>query len=357
MNKRILLLSGVTAGLLLSSCRSSQLYEANQYLHSDFRDNYYMETALGIGDYGDPLALIDLDSSQYSNGAGSHASSFLGKAKSVPSTAQDVDSKSTSFFRDGTVPTREGAKTRYPDWFTYTREDGSRVEMNAEPGAWNMADDGYNAPPNSLTDANGSLVTSFIGYSFGRTQCLITANSAFNNGVLSKLYNGQLFCEENHNLALVQVAQTGYNCLFPATLIKGDSFMMSFRGGSTFSFDYADSPTSKAATYTAPRSTSFDLHLRFFVLNDKTSAYDFYSVTAKEVWVNTDAGGNNDTFFGFRFSDVGITNTAGICGLSVSLENIDDGAFTPYGLFGPGTNKDYSWGLMVYEVMFPNSTW
>jgi len=198
----------------------------------------------------------------------------------------------------------------------------------------------------------------YIGTSFGRTKCLVTADSSFKEGFLSKLYNGQLYCNGDHMRALVQFDQYGYDAAFPKSMVAGDYFLISLRGGSTYlrhNPKYDVDPT-QPEMITLPRLTELDINLKFYKVNG--SVFDYYSVTAKNVVVRTDDGGEGETFFGFKFPDIGINDTSGIAGMSLSYSNFQDPAIGgAEETIDAATPKTFYWGALVYEVMLPDSTW
>jgi len=295
----------------LSSCKTSVLYSGNAYEVNDLAKDYYSVQELGLSSIGDPLmSEINLDRSSTEK---MYANGYI---DNTHYTYKDLDWD----------PARKSASSLYPEIFTYTASDGTKTTLDTAKD-WTIGQEGNDSE--------------YVGTAFGRTKCLAMADSAFKSaGVLSKLYNGQMFCDGYHVKALVQLDPNGYSTLFPKTLATGDYFLMSCRGGSSSG---------------VARQTLMDIELRFF--KQGTSGYDFYTINLKDVLLRTDSGGEGDSFVAIRFSDIGITDPSGIKGMSVAYSNVNDGSYTVEENFdASGTKKNY-FGLLIYEVMFPNSTW
>ena len=306
MRNKLKIASLVLASFALTSCKTSLLYGANDYMVNDLAKDYYSTREITTNNLGDPLASeitldpFSADKLLYSNG--------------LVDAPWTVDGK-----------TRKGALELFPSIYSYKKSDGT-VSVLSSSKEWTYHNEGYDSE--------------YIGTSFGRTKCLAITDSAFRNtGVLGKLYNGQLFCDGDHVRALIQLGQEGYTTVFPKTLSTGDYFLMSCRGGSSFG---------KA------RTTAMDIQLNFFKVGK--SGYDFYTVNLSNALLRTDSGGEADTFIGFRFSDIGI-DPSGIKGMGLTFSNVKDGTYQSEENFSSsGALKNY-FALLVYEVMFPDSSW
>jgi hypothetical protein len=301
-NKKIIALSLLSFSLV-GCAKTSELYSAEEYQTTTFEDNYYFRKEIDESTVGNPLAAeIVLKSDQYANG---------------------------QFGQDWPQENRKGARTLYPSIFEYTK-DGTKVTL--DDYSWTIGNRGE--------DANAEK--SLIGKDFGRTKCLDQINPKFRDGVLSKLYNGQMNCMNYHNAALVQLDKYGYNTRFPASMVSGDYFLMSFRCGSS----YADG---------LDRVSQLDMTIHFFVKN--TQALDFYTITAQDVLINTDSGGETETYFAFSLKTIGIADPKGLCGMGVSFSNLVDKGRELEESFDHSESKKEHFGVLLYEVMFPDSTW
>lgn len=185
--------------------------------------------------------------------------------------------------------------------------------------------------------------------SFGKYYSLGRVDSSFRKGYLSKLYNGQIYCDGYHSLAFVCLENNGFTQIYDKEIDVGDTFLMSFRGGSDF-------VGGKGHDRNEPRISSFDLSIDFYYKNG--SQYDFVSVNAEDVITETDHGGEGTTMFGFRFEDVGI-DPSGIVGIGVHYDNFEDRYSSVTGSIDSHrpNEKEYQFGLLLYEIMFPGATW
>jgi hypothetical protein len=231
-------------------------------------------------------------------------------------------------FRDGDLSDgggsflHHGPRSLHPEIFSY--DDGSGpVSLDASvAGDWSQ-------------DLEGQSDQAYIGKSFGRTKCLVKRDPAFANGLLSKLYNGQMYCLGLHSKALVQLAEEGMDAVFPKTLAAGDCFLVSFRGGSIFG---------------EPRITSIDLTVTLY---KGSAAYEFVFPDLSQ-W--TDNGGDGESFFGFSLKDLGF-DPEGITGFGLSYKNLRDENLSQALTDEQRQNPNSYWAMLVYEVMLPDSTW
>ncbi len=228
------------------------------------------------------------------------------------------------FYDAGGQKIFSGPQSMYPEIFQY-HEGSSVVTLDASPsGDWSQ-------------EAEGQDDSRYIGKAFGRTKCLGRVDSTFKEGLLSKLYNGQMYCLALHNEALIQLDRQGLDARFPKSLATGDYFLMSFRGGSL---------------YGIPRITTFDLTLCFY---QGTVAYEH---TFSNLLTWTDNGGDGDSFFGFKFSDFDPAfDPKGMSGWGLRYDHVQDPALAGQLTPAEQANPNAYWGMLIYEVMLPDSSW
>lgn len=313
MKKSKLVLSFVALASLSSCALTGQLEIKGRYTHAYLEDNYYTENAFA-SNLGKELAAYSISSEHYANG------SYSTYADATHNTSGAFD---TTY--NGKV-FRQGALSKYPSIFRYTKADGSVVDPLGS-----SAFEEWTIKKEKEDDK-------FIGSTFGRTKCLAVADPSFREGIFSKLYNGQTYCMAISNAALVQADSKGFATKMPKSLASGDYFLMSFRGGSS---------------YGKPRVTNLDLSLRFYVSSG--SQYDYYTVKANNVYQCTDDGGEGVTFFAFSFSDIGLSKPEGILGWGVSFDNVSDPNYSESYL--AEEEASHHFGLLIYETMFPDSSW
>jgi hypothetical protein len=291
----------------LVSCKEdvSELYSANAYDTGDFVSNYYLGRHDFEGKVGDAKSLSLASNVFY---AGLNEDAF--KDKSSATVGQSI-------------------KAMYPSLFAY---GGNTLSIDPD---WT---------PDVIDDSD------YFGHSFGRTYCLAKTDESFKNGVLSKLYNGQLHCNSWYSKARVQISDKGYDAFFPKTLDSAEYFVISARGGSDsnqFSFTH---------------DIYCDLKVTFYKANG--SAFDAFSITMPKVFFKCDGGGVGEatTFAGFKFSDaVGAQyDLSGVCGMGVSFGNLvdTDDQYNAAGITtDPSEKGKIHEALELYEVMLINSKW
>lgn len=217
----------------------------------------------------------------------------------------------------------------------------------------------YNIDPSSISsnlkytedmeyDGEGSLYN--IGY--GPTKKMSRVDSSFKKGYVSKLFDGQMFCNGSYQLARVQIDNTGFGKLFEKQLqsynLGGESyFALNFKA----SCDYTRSEEFGNIT---PHESSLDLTISFYLKNNKNN-FDVidtkYHLTGiptnpSESHSNpTDSSLGTYIFYGFKFN----FDISSLQGISITYDNLDD----PFVNLHP--DLDYS--LMLYEMMIPFTSW
>lgn len=202
---------------------------------------------------------------------------------------------------------------------------------------------------NWLIYYEGRDVSNWIGSDFGKTKCLATVDEAFSTGYLSKLYNGQMYCMSTHSLAFVSIDEDGFSTRLPKTLVDADYFLVAFRGGSDDRSHNGD---------TTARLVTIDLRIDFY-FEDRV-----ISTVLDDCYVNTDNGGEAVSFTGFKLGEDTPFGESleGLIGYGISYSNYYD----EYLEVGSGEGKispnarvesEAHFGLLLYEVMFVDSTW
>jgi hypothetical protein len=295
MTKKTKLLS-LLALVVLSSCKTTEAHQANDYVTGDFQNLYYSEHHDFASSLGAQRSSYTLDSTQYCD-------SLYGVTSSITT-------------QENTTLTRQGILSKYPELMTYQGET--------------MSDhDTYSLNDNANAD-------SYIGKDFGRTKCLATQDAAFKDtGILSKLYDGQTICHGTVFRAMFALENTGIEAKMPKTVVSSNYFIAMVRGGGNTS---------------SYREVKLDITFSFYFANgDK---FDYTSVTVKDAYVYCDEG-EHVNYVGFKFADAGISDVSSIVGWGISYSNVQDAAF-PGAKFAPAGANDTYFGLMLYEIMFPD---
>jgi hypothetical protein len=296
------------AVLSLVSCKDdvSEVYGQHPYDTGSFIDNYFV----GRDDFKDKRASVATLRFETVN-------AFVGLNESGVYT--------------GFTP----AKTKYPSLFVDKNGNALSTTNNIESeyNDWNAETLGG--------DSN------YIGHSFGRTLCLAKTDGSFKNGVLSKLYDGQLHCNGCYSKARIQLTSDGYAGLFPKTMDTADYLVLVGRwADNSIVSDEAD--------------VNADIKVSFYKKNG--ASYDEYDVTMEQIPFEKNGGGDRTTLFGFKFSDaLPSFDLSGIVGMGVSYSNVKNGGtdYTDGKVTFTNEEKEgvINSSLMLYETMLVNSTW
>ncbi len=313
MNKKLKMLSLPILSMALFSCAdTNEVYPGDAYISGNFLLNRYnhwdegLKEAKTVGSF--ELKNDKASTARYFNGSGVHGS-----------------------YRD--VYGFEQAKSWHPESF-----------RNSKGGDLKWAPDIVDGGVGEWREQSA-----LYDVAYGQTKKMTRINSKFGRGYLSKLYNGQLRCNAWSSYSLVELDKSGYGTIFPAELEKAPYFAMSVRGGSDTPGGY-------------PRLTSFDINVTFYKVGSDNVSYEGTTFTMKEVFLQTNYSAEYTSLVGFYFDEIGGDyNPAGVVGMSVTFSMTKDFAGGEEKTLPTSDNFDeeagnYT-GLMLLEVLFPDSTW
>ena len=173
---------------------------------------------------------------------------------------------------------------------------------------------------------------------YGPNKRMNKVDSIFSYGYLSKLYDGQMFCNGYYQLARVQINERGFGVLYEKEMTSCDYIGISFKA----SVDYTN-PEIHVPSHTC----KFRFYISFYKRDgskfDVVKTYfDFENVLTNH---GEPANREHYLFYAFKLDQL---NLERIAGYSLSYDLIEDEYTTNYGL---------QHSLMIYEVLLPNSTW
>ena len=173
-----------------------------------------------------------------------------------------------------------------------------------------------------------------IGVGYGPTKRLSLLDNSFRYGYVSKLFDGQLFCNGKYQIARTQIDESGFGVLFEKETPSLDYFAINLKGAVDYTTDIK----------VGAHFSNVDLKVSFYCKNDK--GYDKKTFTYNlDVGTNIAENPNSYTFFGFKVNEREVSRVQGI---SVEYELKNDDYVTAYEL-------DHS--LLIYEILLPNTTW
>lgn len=252
----------------------------------------------------------------------------------------------------------------YRDWDNSIKEGSGKLVASREYSLSKEVDSVFD----SYTSENFSLVEkekNKYGYydtlqategknpAFGDSFKMSSIDSSFKYGYISKLFDGQMFCNGDHQLARVQIDENGFGKLFQKELGQFDYFAMNFKA----SFDFT------VKSFNSKSNSKIKLHVGFYTRNSENK-YELTDVTYTLNNVPTNTGDSKDRncyiFFGFSLKNIDISRC---CGLSVTYDLLDATAVYPSNEgdvtlnFEQIKSEQIDHSLMLYEVLLPRSTW
>ncbi len=196
--------------------------------------------------------------------------------------------------------------------------------------------------PEEITEAN-----------YGPSVCLAKDEETFRYGYVSKLFDGQFFCNGDFEHARVQIDENGFGCLFNKEYsLNGDNkyFGVNLKGSIEFRRTDQEIPPIPS------HISKVELIINFFLKNDL--GYTRLPVSYElDVPTNTgDANRKHDyLFFGFELNNgINIDRCAGI---SFEYRLISDSVLDNLNEKEEFKNRPLHHSLLLYEIVMPDSIW
>lgn len=182
------------------------------------------------------------------------------------------------------------------------------------------------------------------GKAYGETRKMSRVDDSFRYGYLSKLFDGQMFCNGRYQLARVQLNEEGFGHMFDKEVKDFDK-----GGNSYFAMNFkaaVDYTNEEKESY--PHFSSIKMYVSFYTKNTDNTLNQIKTIYKIEN-IPTNYGESHSEgcyrFYGFALDGLDLSR---LCGISIEFELIEDELHDEYGL-------DYS--IMVYEMMIPFTTW
>ena len=180
--------------------------------------------------------------------------------------------------------------------------------------------------------------------SYGQTFMLSKSEQSFKYGYVSKLFNGQMFCNGSYELARVQIDEGGFGTKFKKEIKEYNYFALNFKA----SLDYRRDGKS---TNIPSHNSSIKLLINFYCKTDNNSYRVPVSYQIDNVQTNAPEtfGYSNYIFFGFDLTTIEKIDRC--AGISIEYELISDEYIS--------SNSEENWKhcLLLYELFLPGSTW
>jgi hypothetical protein len=324
-NKWMLIALPVIAMALASCADTDQLYHGDKYIGGDFINNHYDIWDSNLQAVTTAKATYDV----HGKTATQESVRFEGSGNKANPSGSGQDGCGDLRAKHVDAVTVDGVQL---PWLY----NGLDISNPGGDNAGKLAD-------NSLFEKN----------QFTQNKKLSLIDSSFSYGILSKLYNGQIRCDDWNSYAYLELDETGYGAMFPKELVSSQYFGMVVRGGSN-------------TPYGTGRLSDFDITVNFYK-HPYTKGYEKYAFTFPSVRLETNISAEFTALVGFYWSDFNF-DPKGIVGLSVTYSVPSDGDFVTAedptaarAKYPTYTNMsethDYYLCLMLYEIMLPDSTW
>lgn len=180
--------------------------------------------------------------------------------------------------------------------------------------------------------------------SYGQTFALSKNEQSFKYGYVSKLFNGQMFCNGSYEIARVQIDENGFGMEFSKELDQYSYFALNFKA----SLDYRKDGVS---TNLPAHESSVRLFINFYCKTDNQKYHRvpvYYDIEHIKTNASETLLGDNYTFFGFSLSGIGVERCVGI---SIEYELLNDEYINAH------PDEGWTHCLLLYELFLPNSTW
>ena len=305
MNKRFKLLSLIIPSIVLSSCGYGlrEYYKGDAYVSGDFQKDYY--------DVWD--SKIDKRS---------------GKSAIISTETHELNADQDYVF------------TEYDDPNFRLVDSSSFKDLTYEDDYFPNDEDKY------------------LDVGYGPTKKMSRLDKSFRYGILSKLFDGQMFCHGRFQYARVQIKESGFGKLFSKETDLNSYFAINFKASYDYTkYDVADYSPWGATNIPNGLLTGVNLKISFYCKSNNGYIQKTFTYPVSNIMTNGIESPGIYTFFGFRTANYDLSRVAGFS-VEFDFDRDDINANPMRDLKDKNGNPyqlDYS--LMLYEVFMPNTTW
>ena len=196
-----------------------------------------------------------------------------------------------------------------------------------------------------------------LNQEFGRNNNLTKIDESFAYGYLSKLYDGRVRCEGKFQLSRVQLDKHGYATYFPKKLVNYKYFAFSLRGATDYENSSASPSPLRGIVYV-------DININLYKHITNSNEYNVVNFALKDVPIPCDNGGDTNLVTIYLANDY---NNNGTIERAYYEPRLDDAVAMSMDFELKTTRedlsddasieKDHHFAVMLYEVLFPKSTW
>lgn len=191
----------------------------------------------------------------------------------------------------------------------------------------------------------------YIGVGYGPTKKMNIVDDIFKYGYVSKLFDGQMFCNGGYELVRVQVAESGFGVVFDKEIAKYDYFAMNFKV-------VLNDPLKEIDLY-GTHLSSIKLNVSFYIREGGTYTQiklvdELDDLFTNGMELNGNAPNGPYVFYALDLLKLKINHGVDLTrcvGFSIDYELLEDEVIKE------NPDHEFNYALMLYEVMWPNSSW
>ena len=204
-----------------------------------------------------------------------------------------------------------------------------------------MYDADYKADPELIADFNDpNLDLSKKGY--GPSYKLNRVDDIFSYGYISKLFDGNMFCNSLFQLSRVQLNEKGFGTIFTKEMVVNAPYL---------ALNFKSAVNDKNGSAIGPHYSSINFSFSFYSKNGSSFSETKFVFDLNDIPTNP-MESHSSSAYTFLVLPLAEYNLSRIAGFSMSYELKSDT------IIDTASNKDdYQYAIMLYEVLLPNSSW
>lgn len=216
-----------------------------------------------------------------------------------------------------------------------------RKEVNGQEKHGFLYDADYKVDKDLIADfSDPNLDPSTKG--FGPSYKLNRVDNIFSYGYLSKLFDGNMFCNSLFQLSRVQVSEKGFGVIFDKEMVTNAPYL---------AINFKAAVNEKNGLRIGSHYSDIVFNFSFYSKSGSSFSETKFVFDLKDIPTNPLEYHTNDayTLLTLPLADYNLSRVAGFS-LSYEIKSDD--------IIDAATNKDdYQYALMLYEILLPNSSW
>lgn len=197
----------------------------------------------------------------------------------------------------------------------------------------------------------------------GHALALSNEEKSFRYGYISKLFDGEMFCNGRFELARIQIDEEGFTTRFKKELSETENTYFAINFKSAIEFRRLLDDGSIQTVDISAHKCDIKLNISFFYqgeneIVEQPVSYEFDKGELSPINVNPREGHNTNcyTFFGFKVG-YNLQSLERCIGIGISYELLHDSVLETLNNSEQFKNKPLKHSLLLYEVLMPYTTW